>query len=139
MSGSGHEPYSFEIRVGSAAELLVEADLLLQGIVPISAHHKYPFDLIVPMDSKFIRVQVKAVSEPRQEGPMPGAYQYSLRQGRARDGYAVGEIDVFALVALDIRKIAYRTETSLIRPQGVVTTVNMKADDFEKWAKWPYK
>lgn len=139
MSGEGHEPYPFEIRVGDAAELLVEADLLLQEIVPIRAVHKYPYDYLVPRDASFIRLQVKAVSEPRMEGPMPGAYQFSLRQGKAREAYSLEELDVFALVALDIRKIAYKTVEELKRPQGIVTTVNLKAEDFDKWAKWPFK
>lgn len=131
---------SDEIRIGSAAELLVEADLLLQGIVPIRAMHKYTFDYLIPsLDGKIIRkLQVKSVSEPRQEGPMPGAYQYSLRKAKERIAYEKGDIDVFALVALDKRLIAYRPVEHFIRSQGIITSCNIKAEDFEQWSKWPY-
>lgn len=137
MSGSG--VYSHEIRVGDAAELIVEADLLLQGLVPIRAWHKYPYDFLVPRGTDFVKVQVKAVSEPRMEGPAPGEYQFSLRQGKARDPYKPGEIDVFALVALDLWLIAYKTEDSLLKPQGVITTLNLWAAEFLPLAEWPYK
>lgn len=131
--------YSAEIRVGHAAELLVEAELLLKGIVPIRVLHKYAYDLLVPStEPAFVRVQVKAVSEPRMDGPMPGAYQFSLRKGKGRIPYLTTDLELFCLVALDIRKIAYRTVLSLSKPQGVITTVNMKEKDFEDYKEWPY-
>ena len=131
--------YSSEIRVGHAAELLVEADLLLRGIVPIRVLHKYPWDLLVPSSGgQFIRVQVKAVSEARKEGPMPGAYQWSLRKGKGRVPYLTTDLEVFCLVALDIRKIAYRTVESLTKAQGVITTLNMREKDFDEYTEWPY-
>ena len=131
--------YGSEIRVGHAAEMLVEAELLLKGVVPIRVLHKYPYDLLVPIGiSEFVRVQVKAVSEPRAEGPMPGAYQFSLRKGKGRVPYLTTDLDLFCLVALDIRKIAYRTTASLTKAQGVITTINLKVKDFDEYADWPY-
>ena len=132
--------YSDEIRVGHAAEMLVEAELLLKGIVPIRVTHKYPYDLLVPTTGvpQFIRVQVKAVSEPRMDGPMPGAYQWSLRKGKGRVPYLTTDLEVFCLVALDIRRIAYRTTKSLTKAQGIITTVNLRAKDFDEYADWPY-
>ena len=131
--------YSAEIRVGHAAELLVEAELLLKGIVPIRVTHKYPYDLIVPSTVPlFVRVQVKAVSEPRMDGPMPGAYQWSLRKGKGRVPYLATDLEVFCLVALDIRRLAWRTVASLTKAQGVITTLNMREKDFDEYTEWPY-
>ena len=130
--------YGPEIRTGHAAEMIVEADLLLQGIVPIRVLHKYPWDLLVPFEQGFKKLQVKAVSGPRMDGPWPGTLQWSLRKGKTRVAYEVGEIDVFALVALDTWKIAYITTEELTRPQGIITTINKRVEEMDDHARWPY-
>lgn len=101
-----------DLAVGSAAEHLVCADLLLQGYRAFLADQNCPYDVAVEHLGRLIRLQVKATRGPRKVADRPGsppAYLFHVRRagkgGRRR--YGNNEFDVVALVALDIRCIAY--------------------------------
>lgn len=122
-----------DLAAGIAAEHLVCADLLLSGYRAFLADQNCPYDVAVEHDGRLIRVQVKAT---RKAKPTPGrpdsqpCYQWHAR--RAGKGglrtYADSDFDVIALVALDVKVIAYRSFSQVgggtihLRPPGVETT-----------------
>ena len=100
------------MEVGKAAEHLVCCDLLVQGYNAFLSDQGLPYDLIVDLGGRLLRVQVKGTRQPKN--PMPGhrltdGYFFHVR--RAGKGgvriYGDDEFDMYALVALDIHKIAY--------------------------------
>jgi hypothetical protein len=100
------------IEVGKAAEYLVLADLLLQKYRAFPTDQGLPYDIVVDISGRLIRIQVKATQQPRPVPHRPGSGQsyffYCRRAGKA-GARAVpnGTFDILALVALDIRTIAY--------------------------------
>jgi hypothetical protein len=115
---------SRELEIGRAAEHLVCADLLLHGWTAYATDQGIPYDIIVDVGSSLVRVQVKATLCPRNPQPRgrsSPAYFFCIRRagkcGRRR--YGEGEFDVYALVALDRRAVAYFV-TSDLPSQSVV-------------------
>lgn len=94
---------------GIAAEYLVCADLLLQGHLVYMTSQYCPYDVVADLGN-LVRIQVKATREPRVQ-PARGAtvpvYKFFVRRPSGRPAYVDGEFDLLALVALDIRQIAY--------------------------------
>ena len=111
---------------GIAAEYLVCADLLLQGHLAFPTANGYcPYDVVVDLGN-LVRIQVKATREPRVQprrgGTVP-VYKFFVRRPSGRPAYVDGEFDLLALVALDIRQIAYlppvfHKQTVFIRQPG---------------------
>lgn len=101
-----------DLIVGTAAEYLVCADLLLGGYSAFRADQACAYDVAVDMGAHLIRVQVKSTRQPRQY-PQQGqshitGYTWHCRHGKgAMRGYQATAFDVLALVALDTRQIAY--------------------------------
>lgn len=122
-----------DLAAGIAAEHLVCADLLLQGFRAFLADQNCPYDVAVELGGRLIRVQVKATRAPR---PTPGrangrlAYQWFVRRaGKAgARTYTANDFDVLALVALDIKTVAYwpfstvKSGTIHLRPPGDKTS-----------------
>lgn len=117
-----------DLAAGTAAEHIVCADLLLGGWRAFMADQLCPYDIAVEIDGRLIRVQVKATRAPRaipQRREHIPAYMWHVRRagkGGARV-YGADEFDLLALVALDIRRIAYlppsrHRQTVHIRPPG---------------------
>lgn len=130
FQGTAPEPSQpvTDLVAGIAAEHIVCADLLLDGWRAFLTDQYCPYDLAVEVDNRLIRLQVKAT---RASKPIPQrstyvpAYQWHVR--RAGKGgvrvYGAEEFDMLALVALDIRRIAYlppssKLQTVHIRPPG---------------------
>lgn len=131
----GHLPVEHDSRpqraleIGKAAEHLVCADLILNGYRAYLSDQGLPYDLVIDLDSKLLRVQVKATYAP---SPVPEInhtpkYKWHVKRiGKNGSRKIVGdEFDILALVALDVRKIAYIPidsnvpSCSMIRPIGV--------------------
>lgn len=101
-----------DLDIGTAGEYLVCADLILSGYRAFLTSQTCPYDVAVEVDGKLIRVQVKTT---RGKRPIPQrvkhtpAYLFHVRRcGKGgRKNYDENDFDVLALVALDIRKIAY--------------------------------
>ena len=117
-----------DLAVGTAAEHLVCADLILSGWTAFLTDQNCAYDVAVDVGGRLIRVQVKATrcqrSIPQRVTHIP-AYMWHVR--RAGKGgvrvYGEDEFDVLALVAVDIREIAYLPPSSTkqtihIRPPG---------------------
>ena len=107
-----------ELNLGKAAEHLVCADLLMRGYSAFLSDQGLPYDVIINLADRLVRVQVKATSKPKN--PMPttrvsdGYFFHVRRAGRGGERvYGSDEFDLFALVALDIRRIAYFAHVDL--------------------------
>lgn len=101
-----------DLCVGTAAEHMVCADLLLAGYRAFRADQFCPYDVAVEHAGRLIRIQVKATRRPRavpQRRKQTDAYLFHVK--RAGKGgnrrYTDLDFDVVALVALDILRIAY--------------------------------
>jgi hypothetical protein len=110
------------IEIGKAAEHLVAADLILSGYRASMVEAGLPYDLVLDHDGRIFRVQVKTCTgvsdlglmhRRNRNGQRAGlgvGYMFRMHRNNGAGGYrayAPGEIDLLALVALDIRIIAY--------------------------------
>lgn len=102
-----------DLAAGFAGEHLVVADLLLDGYRALMAEQHCPYDVLVDLGSRLVRVQVKSARQPRKDTrddrQRTPAYMWSTRRAGkgARRKYDDDGFDVLALVALDIRRVAY--------------------------------
>lgn len=103
-----------DLEVGMAGEHLVVADLLLRGYRAVMAEQHCPYDVLVELNRRFVRVQVKSVRGPSTEGAnqRQPAYIWGIRRaGKGRQRvYGADQFDLLACVALDRRLIAYIPE-----------------------------
>jgi len=105
--------YSKELQIGTAAEHLVVADLLLQGYSAFLTEAGCPFDVTIVVGNKPYRIQVKATnSKPKlHRRAATEAYRFGLRWGKAGRKQHPDSADIFAFVTLDTKTIAYLTHT----------------------------
>lgn len=119
------------------AEYLAAADLALAGFNCFLAAAAMPFDLVVEVPTGLLRVQVKSTVGARSErnGVDHRSGQTIIRTGYIFDGRNhkngrnglnsyVGEADIFAFVALDLRRVMYA------RVGKTPNRVTIKADAF---------
>lgn len=106
-----------EIEIGTAAEYLVCADLIMAGYRAFPAAQGLAYDVILDVDGRLIRVSVKsagrAAERPSRENSRL-CYQFgATRNKRNSQGktsarpYTAADTDMMAFVALDIRLVAY--------------------------------
>lgn len=102
------------LELGKAAEHLVCADLIIGGNRAYLSDQGLPYDVVVDIDGRLVRIQVKATTKPRNanaKGRAPNfVYQFAVRRRGARSkGERLSEkhCDLVALVALDLRVVAY--------------------------------
>jgi hypothetical protein len=102
-----------EAQIGKVGEFLVCADLTMKGFSVSINDNRVRYDLIADTGSRLLRIQVKTcqhatVIKNTRQGKRCYKYnpRYHGKQG-LRQVYAENDLDVFALVALDIRQIAY--------------------------------
>ena len=131
-----------DLAAGLAAEHLVCADLLLTGWRAFLSDQNCPYDIAVESGGRLIRVQVKSTRRPRpipqRAVNTPGYLFYTRRAGKggARN-YGADEFDMLALVALDIRRIAYLAVADSIacvhiKPPGTQTGKQFDDLTFDK-------
>lgn len=118
------------LEIGRAAEHLVVADLILQGVRAFLTDQGQPYDVIADVDGRLIRIQVKSTLKPKNvnsQGRNPRiAYSWNVRRrGKGGAGERLSDFhcDVVALVALDIRRVAYLavrdcSQTVYMEPDG---------------------
>jgi len=118
---------SKELQIGKAGEYLVCADLILKGLIAFPSEQGLPYDVLIDTGEKILRVQVKTTERPRdipQRSKSSLAYIFSIKRA-GKDGktrYSEDEIDIFALVCLDTRKVGY------ILNKEMPTTINIRVD-----------
>lgn len=100
------------LEIGKAAEHLVVADLILSGYRAFLSSQGLPFDVIIEVEDGLLRVQVKSSLSEKALSKRPNRSGYIFRvrkRGKFGRGQRLDEThaDLVALVALDIRAIAY--------------------------------
>lgn len=102
------------LNVGKAAEHLVVFDLLMNGHQAYLSDQGLPYDVIVDLNGKLLRIQVKSSLKTKNanaDGRCPNnLYLFHIRRrGKLGKGNRLSEkdCDLVALVALDIKTIAY--------------------------------
>lgn len=103
---------SHELRQGKAAEHLVCYDLLCMGHDAFLADQGLPYDVLLDLGQRVIRVQVKSTQSPikvRESVCYNFSASYSGKRGKKYT--SMSDFDMLALVALDCRKIAYLLPT----------------------------
>lgn len=118
---------SNELQIGKAGEYLVCADLILKGLIAYPSEQGLPYDIVCDNGSKLIRVQVKTTTGPRiipQRSKDSYAYIFGIRRhGKNHQAiYGSNEVDVFALVCIDTKKVGY------LKNSEMPTTVNFRVD-----------
>ena len=116
-----------DLAAGVAGEHLVCADLLLQGYRAFLADQNCPYDVAVELDNRLVRIQVKATRLPKpipQRKQQTLAYMWHVRRAgkKGKRHYKNDEFDMLALVALDIREIAYLPLSKALQTVHLRTT-----------------
>ena len=131
-----------DLQVGKAGEHLVCADLIVKGYVAFLSEQGLGYDVIVDIDGRLLRIQVKSAMThrplPQRMKHTPSYLFYIKRTGKyGRKTYRESDIDIFALVALDINKIAYisvkKSKTSM-NFRCVPTKNNKKGKYFDNYS-----
>lgn len=103
-----------DLAIGKAGEYLVCADLILNGHVAFPSEQGLPYDIVADINGSLLKVQVKTTSgvkqAPTRKNHMP-AYVFNVKRcgKNGKQTYRVGDVDIFALVGLDSKSIAYLT------------------------------
>ncbi|MCY9513282.1 group I intron-associated PD-(D/E)XK endonuclease [Paenibacillus apiarius] len=119
---------SNELQIGKAGEHLVCADLIAQGYNAFLSDQGLPYDVVVDLNGRMIRVQVKTTTSLVFYAHAKDVYRFGTRRAKnSRAPVREKDVDYFAFVALDIRKIAYIPIKDMIARTGrVKQTVDFK-------------
>jgi hypothetical protein len=103
---------SNELQIGKAGEYLVCADLVMKGFIAFPSEQGLPYDVLMDNGKRLFRIQVKTTTAPRiipQRAKESQAYIFSVKRCGKNNSqrYDDGEVDMFALVCLDTRKVGY--------------------------------
>lgn len=103
---------SNEMQMGKAGEYLVCADLIMKGFIAYPSEQGLPYDVVLDIDGKLLKIQVKTAIKPRlvpQRKNETQTYIFDLaRRGKSGRGtYSNVDVDIFALVALDKMEVGY--------------------------------
>ena len=118
---------SKELQTGKAGEYLVCADLILKGFVAFPSEQGLPYDVLLDTGKRLLKVQVKTTSGARkvpQRNKETQAYIFNVKRNgkNNKSRYQNGEIDLFALVCLDVMKVGY------VVTDGMPDTLNIRVD-----------
>ena len=125
---------SRELQIGKAGEHLVCADLILQGFNAFISDQGLNYDIVVDVNSNFVRVQVKTTGELKNFDRAKNVYRFNIRNGKNPRAIESYDVDHFAFVALDIKEIAYMKAAELHNKKGnIKRTLDFKT----RKAKYP--
>jgi hypothetical protein len=101
-----------DLQAGKAGEYIVCADLILQGFIAYPSEQGLRYDVVVDTGKKLLKIQVKTTRKPYkvpQRVNDTEKYCFNVRRcGKGgRQSYKESDVDIFALVALDTKAIAY--------------------------------
>lgn len=102
-----------DLQIGKAGEYLVCADLILNGYIAYLTEQGLPYDVILDINGKLLKVQVKTTRVPKhipqRKTDIPAYIFHIGINGRSasRKVYDKNQVDIFALVALNSKRIAY--------------------------------
>lgn len=126
-----------DLELGKAAEYLVVADLILQGQRAYLTDQGLPYDVVVDIDGRLLRIQVKATRccrpVPQRAAFTPGYFFHVRRSGKGgRRRYVGSEFDIIAFAAMDVRAIAYMPfcdgvkQSIILRPPGYLPALSAR-------------
>ena len=102
---------SRELNIGRAGEYLVLADLLLKGYQTFDGGQGVDYDVVLEdKNRKLIKIQVKTTTKPVKHGNSTQFVYFFNIKRNGKHGmrrYSDSDFDIYALVMLDIRQIAY--------------------------------
>lgn len=101
-----------DMQAGKAGEYLVCADLILKGFIAYPSEQGLPYDVVLDMGGRLLKVQVKATRTHKQTPQRVSnvntyAFNVKRRGKRNRGEHDQHSCDLFAFVALDERHIGY--------------------------------
>lgn len=116
------------LQIGKAGEYIVCADLIMKGLIAFPSEQGLPYDVLIDTGKKLLRCQVKTTEKPRvvpQRNKETTAYIFNVkRHGNSNNlrTYSLNEVDVFALVDLETKGVAY------LKNEDMPTTLNLRVD-----------
>jgi hypothetical protein len=121
---------SNELQIGKAGEYIVCADLIMKGFVAFPSEQGLPYDVLLDVGHRLFRVQVKTTACPRivpQRAKESKAYIFNVKRAGKNNTkrYLDTEIDLFALVCLDTRKVGY------LKTNDMPDTINIRPDELK--------
>jgi len=121
---------SNEMQIGKVGEYLVCADLILKGLIAYPSEQGLPYDVVVDNGTRLIKCQVKTTLKPRiipQRVKETEAYIFHIKRAgkNKKTIYSNTEIDIFALVCLDTKKIGYLINGDM------PCTLNLRVDELK--------
>ena len=101
-----------ELQIGKAGEYLVCADLILNGFIAFPSEQGLRYDVVVDINGKLVRIQVKTTMEyrnrPQRETQIPSYLFHPKRCGKGgMQSYNDFDIDLMAFVAIKDNVIGY--------------------------------
>jgi len=121
---------SEQMQIGKAGEYLVCADLIMKGFIAFPSEQGLPYDVLLDIGEKLLKVQVKTTLGLRitpQRKEKIKAYIFNIkRHGKNNQQYySLDEIDLFGLVCLDTKNIGY------IENSKMPSTINIRSDELK--------
>jgi len=118
---------SNELQIGKAGEYIVCADLIIMGLIAYPSEQGLPYDVVIDNGFRLLKCQVKTTEKPRvipQRGNVNYAYIFNIkRHGKnAVKRYTDGDVDLFALVELETRSVAY------LLNEDMPDTINLRVE-----------
>jgi len=118
---------SNELQIGKAGEYIACADIITKGLIAYPSEQGLPYDVVIDTGEKLLKCQVKTTEKPRaipQRNKDSYAYIFNIkRHGKGgKKRYTGNEVDLFALVELENRAVAYLT------PENMPDTINIRVD-----------
>ena len=113
---------SKELNIGTAGEHLVVVDLLLKNVPAFLTGQGMPYDVVADWKGRLLKIQVKTTIQKRliKQRANPIYFFHIKRTGKdGKNNYKIGDFDIFALVALDIRTVFYLPFNSLIKSSSI--------------------
>ena len=110
---------SSPLQLGKGGEHLVCADLIFQGYNAFLADQGLPFDIIVEIKGRLLKIQVKTSTRLVKYGKYSTGptYPFMTRKGSMRKSTGrvtmINELDYFAFVVVPTRQIAYMSMEDL--------------------------
>lgn len=120
-----------DLQIGKAGEYLVCADLILNGHIAFISEQGLPFDVVLEYNKRLLKIQVKTTRQAKfisQRKTSIPAYVFHIGNNgkmNRRKKYESGQVDIFALVALDTKYIAY------LNYFNTQTTMNFRVPEYQ--------
>lgn len=123
--------HSKELQIGKAGEYLVCSDLITKGLIAFPSEQGLPYDVVIDNGKRLLKCQVKTTTTYRkvpQRNQDTKCYIFNVkRHGNSNNlrHYNQNEVDVFALVFLDVKKVGY------VKNEEMPATLNIRVTEFQ--------